>query len=75
MNLIDYKRNLLEEISQTLVIEFDNETSQYSLINDSTPGIFWLWNTKEEAIEEYLSALKDMILVSENIKNETLTVA
>jgi len=75
MSLIDYKRNLLEEISQNLVIEFDNETSQYSLINDSTPGIFWLWNTKEEAIEEYLSALRDMILVSENIKNETLTVA
>lgn len=38
-------------------IKYDIETSQYYIINDLTPGIYWLWDTKKEAAEEYFSSL------------------
>lgn len=38
-------------------IKYDIETTQYYIINDLTPGIYWLGNTKKDAIEEYFSSL------------------
>ncbi len=61
-------KNLLEKISMWVVIEFDVETTQYCVINDETPWVFWIWDTKQEAIDEYLSCLSDMILIN-NSKN------
>jgi hypothetical protein len=55
--------------------EYDEETQQYSLINNDTPWIFWVWETKEDAVVEYLSWLKDMILVDEKGVNETKAIA
>jgi len=76
MNLINYKeKNLFEEINNWINIDFDNVTSQYSIHNDNTPWIFWLWDSKENAIKEYLSWLQDMILISHTKKNETTAVA
>jgi hypothetical protein len=58
-----------------LKIEFDNETMQWILYNDMTPWIYWAWETKNEALEEYMSSFKDFILVNYNIKNESKTFA
>lgn len=75
MILKNYKKNLFQDLSESVVIEFDKETKQYCVINDNTPGIYWIWDTKEEAVSEYLSSLKDMILIDDSIKDETYTVA
>lgn len=56
--------NLIEKISSWVKIEFDIETKQYSLVNDLTPGVYWIWDSKEEAIKEYLSSLGDLILLN-----------
>jgi hypothetical protein len=74
MNLQNYKKNLFELISEWVEIEYDKQTKQYCLINNDTPWIYWLWDTKDEAISEYLSWIKDMILVKQNSKNEINTV-
>lgn len=66
---------LFEQIANSVVFEFDNETNQFCIINDNTPGIYWIWNTKKEAINEYLSSLGDLILISDKEKNETMTIA
>jgi hypothetical protein len=77
MVLASYKNNLFEEISSWVQFEYDKETSQYSVINESTPWIYWLWDTKSEAVWEYLSGLRDMILVDDWMKDEyqTQTIA
>lgn len=75
MNLVNYKKNLFEKISAGVKFEYDKETQQYSLINNDTPWIFWVWETKEDAVTEYLSWLKDMILVDEKGVNETKAIA
>jgi hypothetical protein len=75
MNLINYKKNLFEKISAWVEFSYDEETRQYSLINDNTPWIFGVGETKEEAVSEYLSWLKDMILIDEKGKNEAKTIA
>ena len=75
MNLVNYKKNLFEKISAGVEFEYDEETQQYSLINNDTPWIFWVWETKEDAVVEYLSWLKDMILVDERGVNETKAIA
>jgi len=75
MTLEKYKDWLLNILLKGITFEYDNETEQYSLINDETPGIFWIWDTKEKAIKEYLSWLQDSILINENMKNEISTIA
>ena len=75
MNLVNYKKNLFEKISAGVEFEYYEETQQYSLINNDTPWIFWVWETKEDAVVEYLSWLKDMILVDEKGVNETKAIA
>ena len=70
MNLKKYNKNLFEELSSWIVFEFDDETKQYSLINDSTPGIYWVWITKKEAVSEYISSFEDMILINEKRRNK-----
>ena len=75
MNLVNYKKNLFEKISAGVEFEYDEETQQYSLINNDTPWIFWVWEKKEDAVVEYLSWLKDMILVDEKGVNETKAIA
>lgn len=74
MNLYNYKKNLFELILEWVQIDYDTVTKQYCLINNETPWIYWLWNTKDEAISEYLSWFKDMILVKQSSKNENTTV-
>ena len=69
MTLEKYKNWLLNTLLKGIKFEFDKETNQYSLINNETPWIFWIWETKEEAIEEYLSWFSDSILINENSKN------
>ena len=64
-----------EKFLRNLKIEFDEETMQWTLYNDMTPWIYGLWDTKDEALEEYISSFKDFILVHYNIKHETKTFA
>jgi hypothetical protein len=56
--------DLFEKISNWVKIEFDTETWQYSIINDNTPWIFWIWDSLQEAVSEYLSSLWDLILIN-----------
>jgi hypothetical protein len=51
-----------ENFLDWLEINFDKETNQYYVINDLTPGVYGIGNTKKQAIDEYFSALKDMVL-------------
>ncbi len=66
---------ILEKISLWVNIEFDAETKQYTLINHETPWVYGVWDTKEEAIKEYLSCLWDLILVNNSRNYETKTFA
>lgn len=75
MTLKKYNESIFNRLLKWIKFIFDEETEQYSLINDETPWIFWLWNTKKEAIEEYISSFSDSILINENIKNEIKTFA
>lgn len=66
---------MVNQLTKWMKIEFDNETNQYSVFNDLTPGIYGVWDTKEESIKEYISGLEDFIYVNFNIKNESKTFA
>ncbi len=59
-----------------LRIEFDEETNQYSVYNDFTPWIYWLWDTQNDAIKEYFSCLYSAYISNlTEIKNENITFA
>lgn len=68
-------KNLLEKISSWVNIDFDEETKQFTLTNDETPWVYGIWETQEEAINEYLSCLGDLILVNNTKKYETKAIA
>lgn len=74
MNLKNYKLNLLNKFIKWAEIEYDEVTKQYSIINYKTPWVYWLWDTKEHALEEYLLWLKDMILVNKYETNEVMSI-
>lgn len=61
---------LLDKISVWVEIEYDKETNQYTLINNETPWVYWLWETLEDAVWEYLSWLWDLILINNSKKND-----
>ena len=65
----------MKNIIDSFKIEFDAETNQYTIINDLTPGIYWLWDTMEEAIEEYSSSFKDSFLISNKYEYEAKAIA
>lgn len=51
-------------IRNNINVQFDEETKQYYIHNDDTPGVYGLGEDMEVALEEYLSGIKDFILVS-----------
>lgn len=62
--------NIFDEISDFSVLEYDSDTKQYCFTNDKTPWIYWIWDSKSEAIEEYLLSLWDLILINLEEKND-----
>lgn len=58
-----------------IIIEFDSETNQYSVANDSTPWIFWLWDSKELALFDYFSCLQSAYFNNLINSNEVKAVA
>lgn len=65
----------MENIIMKFDIEFDVDTKQYTIINDYIPGVFWLWDTLEDAIDEYTSSFKESILLSKKDEYESKTIA
>ena len=66
---------MMNQLEKWLKIEFDNETNQYSVFNDTTPWIYGIGDSKKEAIHEYISSLEDFIYINFNIKNESKAFA
>ena len=46
-----------------IIIEFDLETNQYSVVNDLTPWVYWLWDSKELALSNYFLCLQNSYLI------------
>lgn len=65
----------MKNILENFKIEYDKETNQYSIINDMIPGIYWLWDSMEEAIEEYTSAFRDSFLINSKKTYDTKAFA
>ena len=68
INFIDFLKGLQ--------VDYDKETKQYYIINDLTPGVYGIWDTMEGALNEYFSALKDLVLTyfldkTKNVEVET----
>lgn len=59
-----------KKLFESLKIELDKETGQYSIWNDLTPGVYGIGNTKQEAIKEYMSSLEDHVLSHYKLHNE-----
>jgi len=66
---------MVNKLVQWIRIEYDGETIQYTIYNDLTPGVYGVWETKQEAIREYLSGLEDFICINFDIKNDIKTFA
>jgi hypothetical protein len=60
MYRIIHPNNLLEQ----MVITYDPDQQQYSIYNDATPWVYGIGETKPDAIQEYVSALQDFLLIS-----------
>ena len=65
----------MENIIMKFDIEFDIITKQYTIINDYIPGVFGLWDTIEDAIDEYTSCFKESILLTKKDDYESKTFA
>jgi hypothetical protein len=65
----------MENIITKFDIEFDADTKQYTIINDYIPGVFGLWETLEDAIDEYTSCFKESILLTKKDDYESKTFA
>lgn len=65
----------MTNIRENINIKLDKETKQYYIYNDATPGVYGLGDTMEKALEEYLSSVKDFIIVEYKEKNETKVFA
>lgn len=53
----------MSDIWQKLAISYDEETQQWYVSNDNTPWVFWLWETKQDALKQYLEVLKESVMV------------
>ena len=62
-------------IRDNIKIQLDKETKQYYIFNDNTPGTYGLDDSMEKALEEYLSSVKDFIIIEYQKKHETMTFA
>jgi len=56
----------LSEFLKGIQIDYDKETKQYYVVNDLTPWVYGIGDSIEEALNEYFSALKDLVLIPIN---------
>jgi hypothetical protein len=47
-------------------MHYDAVTKQYYIYNDQTIGIYGLWETKKDAVQQYVSAFHESLLLDSN---------
>ncbi len=75
MTLEKFQNSLFNSLSNWIEIEYDEETKQYCLVNEETPWVYGIWETKQIAVDEYLSSLRELILINQAEKNEVEALA
>ena len=65
-NAIQMKQDILD----TIVYDYCEETQEWVVSNKDTPGVYWQGDSKQSALQEYASALYDHVLFFQQITSD-----